>query len=148
MSDAEPNEQSSEDSEQSEEKPADSEQSVEESDASDQSTEQSDEQSSDSDQAVDQSAEQSADSDQPAASATADNTLAFAGAASPGGGGTGVQARPGSQPKRPPRAPVKHDLLSGLRSVPPNPVYLRRDYTCSRSEPMTAPGWQHVLGRR
>ena len=106
--------------EQSEEQPAESDQPAEQSDEqpadSEQSSEQVEEQAADTDQAVDQSGEQPADSDQPATAASADNTLAFAGgAASAAGGGLGVQARPGRQPTRSPRAPVpqapvKHDF--------------------------------------
>jgi hypothetical protein len=69
----------------------------------DQPAEQAEEQPTDSDQPAEQSEEQPADSDQSETSASADNTVAFAGdAASPGGGGPGVQARPGPKPKRPP----------------------------------------------
>jgi flagellar motor protein MotB len=84
--------------EQSEEQTTDSDQQTEQSVDSDQPAEQAEEQPADSDQPAEQS-----DSDQPA-SASADNTLAFAGGtASPGGGGgTGVQVRPGPQPKRSP----------------------------------------------
>jgi hypothetical protein len=103
---------------QSEVQPAESDQpqSEEQPTASDQATGQGEEQPTESDQPAEQSDEQPADSDQSKASASADNTLAFAGGtASPGGGGPGVQARPGGQPTRSPRAPVpqapvKHDF--------------------------------------
>jgi hypothetical protein len=125
--------------EQSEEQPAESDQPAEQSDEqpadSEQSSEQVEEQAADTDQAVDQSGEQPADSDQPATAASADNTLAFAGgAASAAGGGLGVQARPGRQPTRSPRAPVpqapvKHDFavrftfLTSLRGFPAKGFY-------------------------
>ncbi len=58
--------------------------------STDDSQQQAEGQPADSDQSAEQSEEQPADSDQPAASASADNTLAFAGgAASPDGGGGG-----------------------------------------------------------
>ena len=82
--------------EQAEEQPADSEQPSAQSDDSDQpadsdqSTEQLEEQPADSDQPAEQAEEQPADSDQSATSASADDTVAFAGgAASPAGGGGG-----------------------------------------------------------
>jgi len=120
--------------EQSEDQPADTDQAAEQSDEqavdsgqpaeqseeqpveSDQPTEQSEEQAAAEDQTTEPSEEQAADSDQAATSASADNTVAFAaGAASTGGAGPGVQARPGPQPKRAPRAPVpqapaRHDF--------------------------------------
>ena len=93
--------------EQSEEQPADTDQPAEQSEEqpveSDQPTEQSEEQAAAEDQTTEPSEEQAADSDQSATSASANNTLAFAGGtASPGGGGTGLQARPGPRPKRSP----------------------------------------------
>jgi hypothetical protein len=129
---------------QSDEQPTDSDQPAEESDASEQSTEPSDEQPADSDQSAEQSEEQPADdqpaeqveeqpadSEQPTMAGTADDTLAFAGdAASPGGGGLGVQARlPNRQPTRAPQAPVKHDFavrftfLTSLRGFPAKGFY-------------------------
>jgi hypothetical protein len=111
--------------EQSDEQPADSDQPTEQSEeqaaADDQTTEPSEEQASDSDQPAEQSEEQPTESDQPAeqseeqpadsdqpseqadsdqpASASADNTVAFAGGdAPPGGGGSGGSG--GSRPSK------------------------------------------------
>ena len=111
QSDEQPAEQNDQSTEQSEEQPTDSDQSTEQSEEqptdSDQPAEQSEEQPAESDQPVEQSGEQSADSDQSKASASADNTLAFAGgAASAAGGGLGVQAR------LPRRQPAGHFLLN------------------------------------
>jgi hypothetical protein len=95
---------------------SDQPQSEEQPTASDQATGQGEEQPTESDQPTEQAGEQPADSDQSAASGTPTDAVALAGdAASPAGGRPGVQARPGSQPKRPPRAPVprapvKHDF--------------------------------------
>ena len=125
QSDEQPAEQNDQSTEQSEEQPADSDQPAEQSEEqptdSDQSTEQSEEQPTDSDQPAEQSEEQPAESDQPVeqsgeqpadsdqskASASADNTLAFAGgAASAAGGGLGVQAHLSR------RQPAGHFLLN------------------------------------
>jgi len=99
---------------QSDEQPADdhpAEQAEEQTSDSDQPAEQSDNEPAD-DQPAEQSEEQPADSDQSEASASADNTLAFAGGdASPGGGGGGgggrtfEARRPPTQSRTP--APVK-----------------------------------------
>jgi hypothetical protein len=118
QSDEQPAEQNDQSTEQSGEQAAESDQpqSEEQPTASDQATGQGEEQPTESDQPTEQAGEQPADSDQSAASGTPTDAVAFAGdAASPAGGASGVQARPGRQPTRPPRAPVpqapvKHDF--------------------------------------
>jgi hypothetical protein len=145
--------------EQSEEQPTDSDQSTEQAEEqpaeSDQPAEQSEEQPAESDQPAEQSDEQPADSDQSKASASADNTLAFAGgAASPGGGGPGVQARPGRQPTRSPRAPVpqapvKHDFavrftfLTSLRGFLAKGFY-RFEISAEEGTMLATRGWSSV----
>jgi hypothetical protein len=132
QSDEQPAEQNDQSTEQSGEQAADTDQQADQSEvqsaesdqpqseeqptASDQATGQGEEQPTESDQPTEQVGEQPADSDQSAASGTPTDAVAFAGdAASTAGGGPGVQARPGRQPTRPPRAPVpqapvKHDF--------------------------------------
>jgi chemotaxis protein histidine kinase CheA len=106
----------------SEEQPTDTDQPAEQAEEqpaeSDQPAEQAEEQPADTDQAVDQSGEQPADSDQSEASASADNTLAFAGGtASPGGGGGGTfEARRPPRPSRTP-APVKRRFAFGFNLI-------------------------------
>jgi hypothetical protein len=105
--------------EQAEEQPADSDQPAEQTEeqpTDDQSSEQTEEQPVDSGEPAEQAEEQTADSDQSEASASADNTLAFAGGtASPGGGGT-FEARRPPRPSRTP-APVKRRFAFGFNLI-------------------------------
>jgi hypothetical protein len=113
-------------------------------------SDQPEEQSAGSDQAPAQSEGQPADSDQLGTSESGTDTVAVAGGlASPTAGGGGVQARPGRQPTRSSRAPVRHDFAVRFTFATTQPGLLAKGFylfeiRADDGSRLAASGWSSV----